>query len=343
MKKLTSVIMTTFAATLAAVFGALLLATEVAATIQPPTPILTSVEVLPNGQCRATFGYNNPAGVTGIPINDASDTNPVNNFFSPDPIDRGQPASLVIGSHPDVFTVDYAGESITWTLAFTSVTASAELCPGSLPLNDGNPIVTVGDNTNANDNDQGNNQEQNQDPDQDQDVDQDNDNTDTQDNAISGNAGALAESGCGATQGEDATGDDNTTCESGDATAGDSSTGNSTQANGGEQSGANSNSQEQTLTGGNQANAPESTTTQNASNELSDIGGDVDNSIDTDIDDHSDDDVTDNKEGELNQSQDNDGIEGDENQVNLVDDLLEQLGILLRLILNNLPPTEVME
>lgn len=68
---------------------------------------------------RAVYGYNNPA-----PFPIASPTVPLlENTFNPLPGFRGQPQVFMPGNQRNVFTVDFNGSSLNWTLHGTTVQA----------------------------------------------------------------------------------------------------------------------------------------------------------------------------------------------------------------------------
>ena len=93
------------------------------------TPLLTCIDVNGDGTITAHFGYSNiwrnqvnvPAGK--VPPGQQ-------NWFLPDPKDRGQLAQFQVGTFNDVFTVTFSEPSIEWRLgdvngAYNSVIADS--------------------------------------------------------------------------------------------------------------------------------------------------------------------------------------------------------------------------
>jgi Domain of unknown function DUF11 len=95
---------------------------------KPLIPILRCVEAT-NGGLLAHFGFENPNTTTIEPP--ASE-----NFFSPDPADRGQPTSFGT-SQGDVVQVNLNGGAVTWHLTGNQATATAgsPRCSGSITVN----------------------------------------------------------------------------------------------------------------------------------------------------------------------------------------------------------------
>jgi hypothetical protein len=90
---------------------------------QSITPTLQCVRNNGGGSYTAYFGYNNNNSVgVYIPISSK-------NKFSPTPIDRGQPKIFLPGSHTNVFSVNFNGTNLTWTLNQASVTANRNSAP----------------------------------------------------------------------------------------------------------------------------------------------------------------------------------------------------------------------
>jgi hypothetical protein len=93
------------------------------------TPLLTCVDVNGDGSVTAHFGYSNSwTNTVTVP---AGKTPPgQQNWFLPDPKDRGQSSKFDPGTYPDVFTVTFTEASIEWRLGdvnggYNSVTASS--------------------------------------------------------------------------------------------------------------------------------------------------------------------------------------------------------------------------
>lgn len=90
---------------------------------QSITPTLQCVRNNGGGSYTAYFGYNNNNNVgVFIPIGSK-------NKFSPNPIDRGQTKLFLPGSHTNVFSVNFDGKNLTWTLDQASVTANRGSTP----------------------------------------------------------------------------------------------------------------------------------------------------------------------------------------------------------------------
>ncbi|MEM8962486.1 MAG: RTX toxin [Acidobacteriota bacterium] len=85
----------------------------------PVRPVLECVDDNGDGTFTAHFGYknDNPIVVT-VPIGNE-------NKFSPSPQDRGQTTLFQPGRQVDVFTVDFNGSNLVWTLAGRTSTASS--------------------------------------------------------------------------------------------------------------------------------------------------------------------------------------------------------------------------
>ena len=88
------------------------------------TPIVECVEAT-DGGLLAHFGFVNPNATTIEPP-------PNENFFAPDPPNRGQPTAFGSGSHGDVVQVSLSGGAATWHLTGKQATASSDSrrCPG---------------------------------------------------------------------------------------------------------------------------------------------------------------------------------------------------------------------
>lgn len=85
-------------------------AQPVPAPSQPVTPIVECVADLGSGNFEARFGYNNPNAL-GVKIPVGS-----KNKFSPLPVNRGQVTTFAPGLHQNVFTVNFNGTDLRWTL-----------------------------------------------------------------------------------------------------------------------------------------------------------------------------------------------------------------------------------
>jgi hypothetical protein len=92
---------------------------------KPLTPIVRCVEATANG-LLAHFSVANPNATTIEPA--TSD-----NVFTPDPGDRGQPASFAAGLSSDVVQVSLSAGAVTWHLTGNEATASSDSsrCPGA--------------------------------------------------------------------------------------------------------------------------------------------------------------------------------------------------------------------
>jgi uncharacterized repeat protein (TIGR01451 family) len=96
---------------------------EVPPPPQPLTPTVGCVSRLPVGGYVAHFGYVNP-NPTQVEVAVGPD-----NGFTPPPANRGQPQVFAPGSHSDVVTVVFGGETTTWNLHGSSVSASSASTP----------------------------------------------------------------------------------------------------------------------------------------------------------------------------------------------------------------------
>ncbi|MBX7145453.1 MAG: SBBP repeat-containing protein [Oligoflexia bacterium] len=90
------------------------------------SPRLDCIELDGAGAFTAHFGYLNG---NSLPLNVAIGAN---NWFTPNPVDRGQSTNFGVGLIVDAFTVSSSGGVITWWLAGKAVTADAHsaLCDG---------------------------------------------------------------------------------------------------------------------------------------------------------------------------------------------------------------------
>jgi len=90
-----------------------------------PQSITPTLQCVTNngGSFTAYFGYENNNSIdVYIPIADK-------NKFAPTPIDRGQPKLFLPGTHTNVFSVNFDGRDLTWTLDQTSVMANRSSTP----------------------------------------------------------------------------------------------------------------------------------------------------------------------------------------------------------------------
>lgn len=86
-------------------------------------PTLQCVRNNGGGSYTAYFGYVNDNGVSiYVPIGSK-------NKFLLNPIDRGQPKLFLPGTHTNVFSVNFNGKNLTWTLDQASVTANSKSTP----------------------------------------------------------------------------------------------------------------------------------------------------------------------------------------------------------------------
>ena len=92
---------------------------------QPVTPVFNCIRNNGDRTFTAFFGYNNQN--TGGVYIDYGDKNK----FSPGSINRGQPTVFLPGIHSNVFSIDYDGDNLTWTLDGTSITVNknSTQCP----------------------------------------------------------------------------------------------------------------------------------------------------------------------------------------------------------------------
>jgi len=92
-------------------------------------PILDCVDVNTDGSVTAHFGYvNNWGNQVTVPAGKTSGGG--QNWFLPDPADRGQPSQFSAGTYNDVFTVTFTSATLEWRLsdvngAYDSVIASS--------------------------------------------------------------------------------------------------------------------------------------------------------------------------------------------------------------------------
>jgi len=90
---------------------------------QPVRPVLECVRNNGDGTYTAFFGYKNDNNVSVyIPVGGK-------NKFTPTPQDRGQPRVFESGRHYKVFTVNFNGSNLVWTLNGRTSTASSNSAP----------------------------------------------------------------------------------------------------------------------------------------------------------------------------------------------------------------------
>uniref|UniRef100_A0A832G1G7 IPT/TIG domain-containing protein n=1 Tax=Ignavibacterium album TaxID=591197 RepID=A0A832G1G7_9BACT len=90
---------------------------------QPVRPVLECVKNNGDGTYTAFFGYKNDNNVSVyIPVGNK-------NKFTPTPQDRGQPRVFEPGRHYKVFTVNFNGSNLVWTLNGRTSTASSNSEP----------------------------------------------------------------------------------------------------------------------------------------------------------------------------------------------------------------------
>jgi hypothetical protein len=90
---------------------------------QPVRPVLECVRNNGDGTYTAFFGYKNDNSVSVyIPVGGK-------NKFTPTPQDRGQPRVFESGRHYKVFTVNFNGSNLVWTLNGRTSTASSNSAP----------------------------------------------------------------------------------------------------------------------------------------------------------------------------------------------------------------------
>lgn len=121
------------------VFGAVALCAGVLALAGAPgalaspqnhlTPILNCIDVNGDGSITAHFGYSNTwTNQVTVPAGKTSGGG--QNWFLPDPKDRGQPSQFDPGTFNDVFTVTFTSATLEWRLSdvsgeYNSVVADA--------------------------------------------------------------------------------------------------------------------------------------------------------------------------------------------------------------------------
>ncbi len=119
-------------AALAVVATALALTNVPAADASPQNtllPLLDCVEVNSDGSATAHFGYtNNWTNQVTVPAGKPNGGG--ENWFLPDPVDRGQPSHFSTGTHNDAFTVTFTSATLEWRVSdvngpYDSVIASS--------------------------------------------------------------------------------------------------------------------------------------------------------------------------------------------------------------------------
>jgi hypothetical protein len=120
--------------------GAFALATGTA-TASQQAPILECVfHDTGTGQYNSLWGYSNNGDTTTIAVGS-------NNKFSPTPQNRGQPTTILGGTHDNVFVVTWNGSgSLVWTLSNHTATAttSSHACSSNpVPMTGGLPWYVV--------------------------------------------------------------------------------------------------------------------------------------------------------------------------------------------------------
>lgn len=92
---------------------------------RPISPFVQCVEDNGDGTFTAHWGYESEnlgcCPETNIPVDDSNDF--LRNYFSPAPIDRGQPTTFASGIHLNAFETTWDGSPLTWTLRTVSAIA----------------------------------------------------------------------------------------------------------------------------------------------------------------------------------------------------------------------------
>ena len=79
------------------------------------TPLLTCIDVNGDGSITAHFGYTNVwTNTVTVPAGKVPPGQ--QNWFLPDPKDRGQPSKFQVGTLNDVFTVTFSTPTLEWRL-----------------------------------------------------------------------------------------------------------------------------------------------------------------------------------------------------------------------------------
>lgn len=95
--------------------------------LQAIRPVVDCVQPNQDGSYTAKWGYESdnasccpayelPIRTEGVP------EDPRANFFTPAPIDRGQPSTFLPGVHHEVFTTTWDGSPLSWTLRYYNLT-----------------------------------------------------------------------------------------------------------------------------------------------------------------------------------------------------------------------------
>jgi hypothetical protein len=92
-------------------------------------PLLDCVDVNTDGSVTAHFGYVN-SWTNQVTVPAGKPSGGGENWFLPDPVDRGQPSHFSVGTFHDAFTVTFTSATLEWRLsdvngAFDSVIASS--------------------------------------------------------------------------------------------------------------------------------------------------------------------------------------------------------------------------
>jgi hypothetical protein len=83
-------------------------------------PIFHCVESMDGGGTIGHFGYRSSCPESDKPIDDMFVPIGDDNYFAPEPIDRGQPTVFALGEHVDEFESEYSAEDVKkgsgWTV-----------------------------------------------------------------------------------------------------------------------------------------------------------------------------------------------------------------------------------
>jgi hypothetical protein len=101
----------------------IVLQTDVSVSAGKLHPLVECVKPVPGAGYLAYFGFSNTAGTTLTFPQGPS------NAFSGGSPDRGQITSFIPGDHAEAFAVSFDGNSLSWTLAGETVTASSGSTP----------------------------------------------------------------------------------------------------------------------------------------------------------------------------------------------------------------------
>jgi len=80
------------------------------------TPILNCIDVNGDGSITAHFGYSN-SWTNQVTVPAGKTSGGGQNWFLPDPADRGQPSQFAPGTYNDVFTVTFTSPTLEWRLS----------------------------------------------------------------------------------------------------------------------------------------------------------------------------------------------------------------------------------